>query len=63
MVLDSFTDNNVILSYLRAFLQLTWQIDNGWFSPVFDNFFVEIINIGLAYIRGWVGGVQGWVGW
>ena len=33
------------------------------FSPVSDDFFMEFINIGPAYIRGWVGGVQGWRGW
>ena len=26
-------------SYRLAFVQLTWQVDNGWFSPVFDDFF------------------------
>ena len=28
----------------------------------FLNFFAKCINIGPAYIRGWVGRVQGWVG-
>ena len=45
----------IILTYLLAFVQLTWQVDNGWFSPVFD-FFMEFINSGPAYVRG------GWEG-
>ena len=52
----------IILSYLLVFVQLTWQVDNGWFTPVFDDFFMEFINIGPAYIRGWVGGYGSWVG-
>ena len=24
---------------------------------------MEFVNIGLAYIRGWMGGAQGWGGW
>ena len=49
-----------MLSYLLALVQLTWQVNNGWFLPVFDNFFMEFINIGPAYIRG--RGVEvGWV--
>ena len=27
-----------ILSYLLAFAQLTWQVDNDWVLPVFDDF-------------------------
>ena len=44
----------IILSYLLAFVQLTWQIYNGWVSPVYWMFFMECINIQQAYIRGWV---------
>ena len=51
----------IILSYLLAFVQLTWQVDNGWFLPVFDNYFMEFINIAWASVyKGWV---RGWVGW
>ena len=53
----------ITLSCLLAFVQLTWQADNGWFSPVFDDFVMEVINIGPACIRGWAGGAQGWSGW
>ena len=42
---------SIILSYLLAFVRLTWQVDNGWFSPLFDIFFMEFINIGAAFIR------------
>ena len=52
-----------MLSYLLAFVQLPWQLDNGWFLPVFDNFFVEFINMGPVYIREWVGRAWGWGGW
>ena len=31
--------SRVILIYQLIFVQLTWQIDNGWFSPVFDDLF------------------------
>ena len=52
-----------MLSYLLAFVQLTWQVDNGWFSPVFDDFLMEVINIGPAYsykgMSGKCGGVGG----
>ena len=44
-------------------MQLTWQvqyIDNGWFLSVFEEFFMEFINIGPAHIQEWVGGMQGW---
>ena len=34
----------------------------GWFSPVFDDFFMEFINIGPVYIKGWTGGCGGSVG-
>ena len=53
----------MILSYLLAIVQLTRQVDNGWFSPVFTIFLMAFINIGPVYIRGWVGGAQGWGGW
>ena len=43
------------LSYLLAFVQLTRQVDNDWFLPGFGNFFMEFINIGPVYIRGWGG--------
>ena len=49
----------IILSYLLAFVQLTWHVDNGWFLPVLKIFFMEFINIGPAYMRRWAGG--GWV--
>ena len=53
LVLDSFTEHNItVFSYLLAFLQLTWQVDNGWFLPVFDDFFMEFINVGPMYTRG-----------
>ena len=48
-----------ILSYLLAFAQLTWQVDNDWVLPIFDDFFMEFVNIGPAYMRGWVGGAWG----
>ena len=32
------------------------------FRQFLTSFFMEFINIGPAYIRGWVGGVQGGVG-
>ena len=50
----------IILSYLLAIVQLTLQVDNGWFSPVFYDFLMEFINIGPVYIRGWAGGARGW---
>ena len=62
MVPDSFIDI-IILIDLLSFVQLTWQVDNGWFSPLLDDFSMDLINIGPAYIRGWAGGVQGWDGW
>ena len=37
-------------------------MDNSWFSPAFDNFFIECINNGPAYIWEWVGRVLGGVG-
>ena len=43
-------------------MQLTWQVDNGWFLPVFYNFFMEFINIGPVYIRGGQEGHEGGVG-
>ena len=33
------------------------------FRQIFMTFFMEFINIGPVYIRGWVGGVQGWGEW
>ena len=45
-----------IIIAILAFVQLTWQVDNGWFLPVFDDFLTEFIYIGPAYKRGWVGG-------
>ena len=32
------------------------------FRQFFTIFFMEFINIGPVYIRGWAGGVWGWVG-
>ena len=46
-----------LISYLLVFVQLTRRVDNGLFSPVFDNFFMIFINVGPAYIRGWGGRV------
>ena len=46
-----------VLSCLLTFVQLTWEVDNGWFLLVFDDFFMEFIDIKPAYIRGWSGGV------
>ena len=34
-------------------------VDNGRFSPVFDDFFMEFINNGPMYIRGWARGYMG----
>ena len=50
----------IIIFYLLAFV---WQVDNGGFSILFDDLFMEFVNIGPAYIRGWVGGALGWGGW
>ena len=33
------------------------------FRQFFTIFLMEFINIGPVYIRGWVGGVRGGVGW
>ena len=53
-----------ILSYLLAFVQLTWQVDDGWFSLFSDYFFRGIHYFGPASIKGgWVGEMQGWSGW
>ena len=51
----------IILSYLLAIVQLICQVDDGCFSSIFNDFFMEFINIGPVYIRGWVGGAQGGV--
>ena len=45
--MESFTE----LSYLLAFVQLTWQVDNGWFSPVFMIFSWNSLILG-QYILG-----------
>ena len=58
MVVETFTEHNNLL----AIVQLTRQVDNGWFSPVFTIFLMEFISIGPVYIRGRAGDVQG-VGW
>ena len=50
----------IMLSYLIAFVQLTWQVG---FSSVFDDFFMNFIIIGPAYIRAWVGGERFRLGW
>ena len=52
-------NNTIAIHCYLASCQLTWQVVNGWFLPVFDDFFMEFINIRPAYIRGWV---VGWVG-
>ena len=51
---------NEIVNY--EYVHLTWQVDNCWFLPVFDDFFMEFINIGPVYIRGWAGLAWGGVG-
>ena len=56
LVLESFIEHNNT-SHLLVFVQLTWQVGNGWFLAVFMIFFMEFINIGPVYIRGWVGWV------
>ena len=33
------------------------------FHQFFTIFFMEFINIGPVYIRGWAGGARGWGGW
>ena len=48
-----------VLNHLLAFVQLPWQVDSGWFRQFLTIFFMEFINIGLAYIRGGRGGVGG----
>ena len=43
----------------------TWyyNICSAWFLDIrISTCFMEFINIGPAYIRGWVGGVWGWDG-
>ena len=40
--MDSFTEH----SYLLAFVQLTLQVVNGWFSPVFDDFLWNSLILG-----------------
>ena len=50
-----------MFSYLLAFIQLTWQVENGSFLSVFDNFFKEFISIGPEYIRGEWEGCRGGV--
>ena len=41
LVVDSLM-RIIVLSYLLAFVQLTWQVDNGRFSPFFDNFLNQV---------------------
>ena len=55
----------IILSYLLAFVQPTWQVARFWliFYQFLIIFFIEFINIGLVYIRRWVRGLWGWGGW
>ena len=48
----------ILLSYLLAFVQLTWQVGFHQFLTIF----MESINIGPANIRGYVGGTRGGVG-
>ena len=57
LVVESFSEHNNLL----VFVQLTRQVDKGWFWPVFYDFCMEFINIGPVYIREWVGGVWGMV--
>ena len=58
LVVETFTE----LSYLLAIVQLTRQVGNGWFSPVFLRFLIEFINIEPVYIRWCAGGARGGVG-
>ena len=56
----------IMLSFLLAFVQLTWKVNNGWFLLVFDDLFMEFINIaiGPTYIATGVGRRgAGWGGW
>ena len=34
------------LSYLLAFVQLTWEGNNDWFSPAFDDFLWNSLILG-----------------
>ena len=47
---SKFPGGIIIVSYLIAFVKLTWQVDNGWFSQVIDNFFMEFTNIEAVYV-------------
>ena len=51
-----------MLSYLLAFVQLTWQVDNGWFCQFMMIFLIEFY-IGLMYVRGCETEVWGWSWW
>ena len=55
-------NNTIAIHCYLASCQLTWQVVNGWFLPVFDDFFMEFINIRPAYTRGWVGEARDEVG-
>ena len=37
LVVDSFTVHNNNIIYLLAFVQLTWQVDNEWFSSAWNS--------------------------
>ena len=52
----------IILCCLLTFVPLTWQVDDGWFSPVLA-IILKFSNTGSSCIRGWVGKELGWDGW
>ena len=47
MILEVFTEHNN--SYLLAFVQLTRQVDSGWFLAVFYDFFDGIYMVGKRH--------------
>ena len=59
---ENFLTTKYFQITVLAIVQLTRQVDNGWFSPVFYNFLMEFINIGPVYIRGGQEGRRGGVG-
>ena len=54
MVVETFTEHNN--SYLLAIVQLTRQVDNGWFSLVFTIFSWNSLILGRCILGG------GWEG-
>ena len=39
--------------FVTIFIRDKNPLYGSWFSPVFDGFFMEFINIKPAYIKGW----------